>query len=179
MHCFWLMWTDGRRYRRWIQNSPISPIHLAFISTRAASDLMTWYVWLIPPTASASISHAIKQSQTIKDDIPIISMEMRNWMPSSTESLSLEWQLKTLLVQCSVFKICLMFFKLHIWHIILGWQLPPCWYLRQISANITGSLWRLHLKVHLPHNGEVSSADRSLSGWESTAASYLITVATH
>lgn len=143
------------------------------------SDDIILYVWVIPQMASPSISNAIKQSQTIKDNIPIISMEIWNGMPQSTESLSLEWQLKTLLVQCTVFKMCLMFFKLHIWHIMLGWQLTPCWYLRQISVNITGLWWRLHLRVQLPHNREVSSADRSLSGWESTAASHLITVATH
>lgn len=132
----WCKWRP-EGYWWYIHNPPISPIHFAFVSTRAACDLMTWYVWVIPQKASPSISNAIKQSQTIKDNIPIISMEIRNGMPWSTESLSLEWQLKTLLVQCAVFKICLMFFKLHIWHIILGWRLTPCWYLRQISTDIT------------------------------------------
>lgn len=42
---------------------------------------MTWYVWVIPQKASPSISNAIKQSQTIKDNIPIISMEIRNGTP--------------------------------------------------------------------------------------------------
>lgn len=76
----WCKWWP-ERYWRCIPNPSISHIHIAFDSTRAACDRMTWYVWVIPQTASPSISNAIKQSQTIKDNIPIISMEIRNGMP--------------------------------------------------------------------------------------------------
>lgn len=64
-----------------MHNPSISRIHFAFVSTGEACDSMTWYVWVIPQTASPSISNAIKQSQTIKDNKPIISMEIRNGMP--------------------------------------------------------------------------------------------------